>query len=303
MASFLAQNPSVTKRGTGRLVERELLTPTLGIFRFALEGGVPDFEAGQYLTLGLAPEPSSGPAPGSSSEPVPGSSSKPAPGEQITWRPYSVASPPEETRHVDFLVRWAVHPVEGVFTTRLGRLKEGDTIHWRGPRGHFTIRERTPDGRPDRRRLLLVAAGTGVAPFTSYLGHLEATEDEREVVLLHGASYVDELAYRERFEDLARQGKLVYLPTISRPDESHNDGWSGGTGRVERWLEEREGEETCALERELAIRLDPEHTSAHLCGSEGMVHAARAALEARGFRDARHPHADGRHDLVWEAYG
>jgi len=251
------------------LIERELLSPTLGIFRFALDGGVPPFEAGQYLILGL---------------PVDG---------KLVWRPFSVASPPEETRFVEFLVRWVVHPVEGVFTTRFGRLREGDLIRWKGPQGRFTIRERLHDGRPDRRRLLLVAAGTGVAPFASYLGHLQAADDGREVVLVQGASYADELAYRQRFEELARQGRLEYLPTISRPEELRNQDWSGGTGRVERWLELPAPGAPCELERALSIQLAPADTCAYLCGSDGMVRAARAALEARGF---------GAADVAWEAY-
>lgn len=269
----------MTGSGTGRLVERELLTPTLGIFRFELDGGIPSFAPGQYLTLGLVH------------------------GDEAVWRPLSIVSPPEETRFVEFLVRWAVHPVAGAFTTRLGELQEGDAIRWKGPKGRFTLRERFPDGSPDERIGLLIAAGTGIAPFVSFVEHVQHCGKDRQLVVLQGASYVDELAYRERFEELVRAGSLSYVPTISRPLESHNSDWSGGSGRVEAWLERPEDGGACALERALSLELDPALVSAYVCGSEAMVHNVRAQLEPLGFRPHADPYPDGRYDLAWEAYG
>jgi len=268
----------MVQRGEGRLIARELLTPTLGIFRFELAGGVPAFEAGQYLTLGLVGD-----------------------DDKLVWRPYSVASAPSETRFVEFLVRWAVHPVEGAFTTLLGRMEEGDRVRWTGPRGRFTLRDRLPNGEPDCRRLLLVGAGTGLAPFVSFVDELVARADEREIVLVQGASYVDELAYRERFERLAREGKLRYFPTISRPVEDRNRDWQGASGRVEHWLEQLRG--VLRLEVALDVSLDPTRAMAYLCGPEGTVDNALRLLATRGYCDARHPQPDGRFDLLWEAYG
>ena len=127
--------PSDVPHRKGTLIARELLTPTLGIFRFELEGGVPPFLAGQYLTLGLEVE------------------------GEIVWRPYSVASPPEETRFVEFLVRWAVHPVAGRFTTRPGAARGGRRLLLEGAQGALH-RARGASGRasgppasaPGRRR-------------------------------------------------------------------------------------------------------------------------------------------------------
>ena len=249
-------------RGAARLVAREELNATLGVFRFAFEGGPPRFEAGQYVTLGLE-----GP-------------------EGLVRRPYSIASAPEETAHLEFLVRWVVHPVAGALTTLLGRLEVGDEVQWAGPKGHLAVGD-------DPRRLVLVSAGTGVAPFASIVRHLHAVGDPREVVLVQGASYVDDLAYRADFRAIAEAGRLRYLPTISRPHESHNAAWRGASGRAERWLAAEDG--AFAFERELDVRVSPQDTLVLLYGPEGLVDGARAALSARGFRD--------HDDVRWEAYG
>jgi ferredoxin--NADP+ reductase len=272
-----------------RLVAREELTPTLGIFRFELEGGVPAFEPGQYLTLGL---------PGEGDEPV-------------VWRAYSIASPPEETRWVELYVRWMVHPVEGALTTRLGKLRVGDEARWLRPKGRFTIEAARPDGSPDTRRLVLIAAGTGVAPFVSYARHLHAAGSTRELLVCHGASYPDELGYRGLFEELQAASApedeagwhLCYLPTVSRPLEDLSAEWRGETGRVHELLQRPGDGRPCALERALGDRLSPRTSFVHVCGFEGTVRDVLAALEPLDFRDPRHPREDGGYDLKWESFG
>ena len=61
------------------------------------------------------------------------------------------------------------------------------------------------DGSPDNRRLVLIGGGTGLAPFISYSLHLKAIGSKREIVVLHGASYIDELSYRELLTDLEEE--------------------------------------------------------------------------------------------------
>jgi ferredoxin--NADP+ reductase len=46
--------------------------------------------------------------------------------------------------------------------------------------------------------MVLIGGGTGLAPFVSYSLHLRAIGNKREIVVLHGASYVDELGYRDQ---------------------------------------------------------------------------------------------------------
>ena len=52
------------------------------------------------------------------------------------------------------------------------------------------------DGQPDNRRVVCVGGGTGLAPFIAFAHHFHDTNDKRQLVVLHGASYVDELSYK-----------------------------------------------------------------------------------------------------------
>ena len=73
-----------------------VLKEDLIIFRIKpSEGGVPDFKAGQFLTIGLH-VPSEG---------------------KIVRRAYSIASPPEQKNVFELLVRWVKKPVPGLLTT------------------------------------------------------------------------------------------------------------------------------------------------------------------------------------------
>jgi ferredoxin--NADP+ reductase len=114
---------------------------------------------------------------------------------------------------------------------------KGDELYWRKPAGAFTIEDKKADGSSDTRRLILVASGTGLAPFVSYALHLKSIGAKREIVLLHGAKYAQELGYRGVLERMAAADpSFKYLPTVSRPDHPQSQGWQGSTGRVETLL-------------------------------------------------------------------
>ena len=108
------------------------------------------------------------------------------------------------------------------------------------------INEKLPNGEKDNRRIVCVGGGTGLAPFIAYANHLHDVGDKRQVVVLHGASYVDELSYKKMLTDLEDDSKRVggdkwnfkYRAAISRPKEYFNRSWSGHVGRVESFFKE-----------------------------------------------------------------
>ena len=57
----------------------------------------------------------------------------------------------------------------------------------------------------------------------------------RKTVLLNGCSFADELGYRAELEEWEQDPayRLSYVPTISRPADPRNAGWTGRTGRAE----------------------------------------------------------------------
>jgi ferredoxin--NADP+ reductase len=72
----------------------------------------------------------------------------------------------------------------------------GDEVKLGHPTGTaLLINEKLPNGEKDMRRIVCVGGGTGLAPFVAYANHLHDVGDKREVIVFHGASYVDELSY------------------------------------------------------------------------------------------------------------
>lgn len=130
---------------------------------------------------------------------------------------------------------------------------------------------------------LMVATVTGIAPLVSLLrDHFHAGRSGHRFVVLQGASHADELGYREELEALAAQHpeSVAYLPTVSRPDEARNSGWTGATGRVDEHA-------VSAPER---YRLSPRDTAVYACGNPGMVDTVAKRLDGRGFRVYTEPY-------------
>lgn len=178
-------------------------------------------------------------------------------------RRYTLASAPEEP-FLEFFIRLVPG---GRMSAYLATLQQGGTVYLRSaPKGGLTL-----DG--SRSQHLMVATGTGINPFVSMLRHHLPRGLTGRVVLLNGASYQDELAYREELAALEQaHPNLVYIPTVSRPDDPRNRGWSGETGRVDQLL-------PGVLE---AAGLNPGATAGYVCGNPAMVDTVAGLLKARG---------------------
>ncbi len=268
--------------GICKLTYRKDLAPDLAIIRIepTVGGTVPEFKAGQFVTLGL----------------------QLAGEEKITYRAYSIASPPEERRYFELYIKLAREPVMGKITSALFNMKQGDTMYWRKPAGAFTIEEKRPDGSLDNRRIVLVASGTGLAPFISYTLHLKNISSSRKVAVLHGAKYEKELGYRGLLESVAHESSdFLYLPTVSRPDEELSKGWKGKTGRVESLLVRNGIKST--LESVLRHEVKPENSFFYICGYQGTIDSVTQILTPLGFVTNRNKRKDGSFDIKIETYG
>ena len=253
------------------------------------DGPVPDFKAGQFVTLGLH-IPTEG---------------------KIVRRAYSIASQPEQKKYFELVIRWVRKPVPGRLTTELFSKKEGDEIIWVKPTGIFTINEKLHNGAPDDRRMVLIGGGTGLAPFISYSLHMKAIGSKREIVVLHGASYVDELSYRELLTELEEEsidnGKdkwnFRYRASISRPQEWFNRSWGGQKGRVETFLRPKAGTDRSPLEELVGEKITTENTSFYVCGWQGTVDGSLDYLVPKGFVTERNKRKDGSYEVKFESYG
>ena len=250
---------------------------------------VSDFRAGQFVTLGTH-IPSEG---------------------KIIRRAYSIASHPEQKKYFELVIRWVRKPVPGRLTTELFNKKEGEEILWVKPTGIFTINEKMHDGSPDNRRMVLIGGGTGLAPFISYSLHMKAIGNKREIVVLHGASYVDELSYRELLTELEEEsldkGKdkwnFRYRASISRPQEWFNRSWGGQKGRVETFLRPKAGTDRSPLEELVGEKITTDNTSFYVCGWQGTVDGSLDYLVPKGFVTERNKRKDGSYEVKFESYG
>lgn len=274
----------------GKVTYVQVLKEDLAIFHITPDDGqVPDFKAGQFVTLGLH---------------VPSEN-------KIIRRAYSIASAPEQKRRFELIIRWVRKPVPGRLTTELFNKKEGEEILWVKPTGIFTINEKMHDGSPDNRRMVLIGGGTGLAPFISYSVHLKQIGSKREIIVLHGASYVDELSYKDMLTSLEEEsldkGKdswnFRYRASISRPQEWFNRTWAGQKGRVESFLRPKAGKDLSPLEELVGEKVTPENTSFYICGWQGTVDGALDYLVPKGFVTERNKRKDGSYDVKFESYG
>ncbi|MGI0082660.1 MAG: ferredoxin--NADP reductase [Nitrosopumilaceae archaeon] len=279
----------VEKKATITYVQ--LLKEDLVILRMVPNDGImPDYKAGQFTTIGI---------------PVVSENYK------IVRRAYSIASHPENRKYIELYIRWVRKPLPGRVTTQLFYASEGDQVTLVKPIGNaLTINETLPDGSKDNRRIVCLGGGTGLAPFVSFAQHLHAVGDKREIVILHGASYVDELGYRELLTNLETEsidrGKdkwnFRYRASISRPEEWFNRSWNGQTGRVENFLRSKDGEPS-PLEKLIGEKITKDNTMFYICGWQGTIDGCMNYLAPKGFVTMHDKREDGSFEAKYESYG
>ena len=275
----------------GIITYTQFLREDLVIIRFVPENGImPEYNTGQFLTIGV---------------PIPAENFK------MVRRAYSIASHPENRKYFEFVIRWVRKPLPGRVTTQLFYASEGDEIFWGNPTGNaLAINQKLPNGQPDRRRIICVGGGTGIAPFVAYALHLNAVGDKREVIILHGASYVDELSYKELFTKLddesIERGKdewnFKYRAAISRPKELYNRSWRGQTGRVESFFKSKPGE-LSPVEELVGEELTKENTMVYICGYQGTIDGVINYVKEKGFVTEHEKREDGSYEIKFESYG
>ena len=237
------------------IVRREDETDSLAYIWVKFGGDPVAFEPGQYMTIGVMAD------------------------DRLVQRPYSVASSPRVagSEGYEFYVRLVQG---GQFTPLLWRLPVGHGMRMIGPKGRFTLEP------GDERTHLFISSGTGNAPFISMIRTAIADGRPRRAVFLNGVSYAHELGYRHIVEDWKASGTypVEYVPTVSRPADPANAGWTGRTGRAEAVLAS-----VCD-----DFGLTPDNAIAYICGNPDMIVAAEATLLERGF-----PEGQVKKELYW----
>ena len=236
------------------LVRREDQHASLAYFWVRFDGEPTPFEPGQYMTIGVLVD------------------------GRIVQRPYSVASPPGLA--ADGYEMYVRLVQGGTFTPLLWRVPVGGRMRMIGPKGRFILE---PD---DDRVHLFISSGTGNAPFVAMMRQALLDGRPRRAVFLNGVSYEADLGYRSLLEGWQSSGgyPVTYVPTVSRPGDHSNTGWTGRVGRVESIVG--------SICEEMG--LSAENTIAYLCGNPDMILSTEATLLDRGF-----PEASVKKELYW----
>jgi ferredoxin--NADP+ reductase len=275
------------------LTERVDITDALTLFRVTPDqppAQRPWFTPGQYCVLGL------------------NNTEKPELGS--VRRSMSIASAPEDDGPTEFYIRWVAKPEsDNPLTHLLWKLKAGDRVYMRAvAAGVFTVKDTI--GADDPRIRVMVAAGTGSAPFLCMVRselRRNPSADLSKWVLLHGASYPADLGYRDELQQLVERNRLKYWGTVSRPKEAPD--WKGDTGRVEAFFD---GARLADLESRLGLPaggFTPRNVVIFICGLTGTITGTIIPLIDRGFvpdfkriREALGVPADVKDSVFYEQY-
>ena len=256
---------NVMKQLNAVISQRIEVSPYLIILRVVSDGWIlPDFVPGQFAVLGL---PGSAPRYRFSNP-----EEKTLDPNKLMKRAYSIASSSASKEYVELYITLVS---SGALTPRLFALNIGDKL-WLSPKftGLFTLSD-----LPDNVNVVLVATGTGLAPYMSMIRtDLECRSNCRFAVL-HGSRHSWDLGYRSELITMQRLcSNLTYLPIISRPNDEPI-AWSGPVGYVQDlWTR---GD----LDEAWSFHPEPHNTHFFLCGNPNMIETMLALLASEGFRE------------------
>ena len=190
-------------------------------------------------------------------------------------RNYSIASNPGLEKVMRFNVRLAMPPRgvscnAGTGSAYLFGLKPGDTVTAAGPFGQFHVRK-------SGRETIYLGGGAGMAPLRAHISYLfETISTPATVSYWYGARSLQELFYREYFEDLAgKHANFSFHVALS--EALPEDRWGSHEGLIHD-----------VLKREyLDTHPDPAGLEYFLCGPPAMIRAATVMLKNLGVPPAQ----------------
>ncbi len=240
------------------------VSPIMKIMRVKPVGWeFPEFKGGQFVALAL---------PGSAerNETATDEFETPEDPNKLIKRAYSIAS----TSTADYVEFYITLVHSGALTPRLFNLNIGDKV-FMGKKGvgMFTLDSVAPE-----KNIVLVATGTGVAPYMSML-RSDALKRKGNIMVVHGAANSWDLGYSSELQLLESMfDQFTYLPTITEP-QKEPAGWAGDTRFIEKIWEGGIAKEKWGF--------DPsaEDTEIFLCGNPRMIDSMVALLEKDGFTE------------------
>jgi len=150
----------------------------------------------------------------------------------------------------------------GTVTERLHQVQPGQVLGLRGPFG-----KGYPIDKLAGKEVLVVGGGVGLAPLRALILALLADMDRiKRMSIKYGARRMEELLYRNQYDEWAAHPKVDFTCTIDNPQE----GWSGRTGVVTTLLKD--------------LDVDKPNCLCFVCGPSVMLRFTTFALLEEGFK-------------------
>jgi len=218
-ASPIVKQSAARKRVYHKVLELRHLNSSTYILRFERHGLA--FQPGQYISVG--------------------------PRGDINMREYSIYSAP----HGEFM-EILIKEVEGGYISRkLKALAPGDEVYVEGPFGFFLM-----DDAMQRGKVLLIATGTGISPFHSFV----CSYPDLDYTILHGVRHENDSF------DLHDYDRQRVIRCISREEAGDY------RGRVTEYLRRNPVDADCSV---------------YLCGNCDMIYEAYDILSDQGISRER----------------
>jgi CDP-4-dehydro-6-deoxyglucose reductase len=226
----------IPQKATAKLADKEELNSRFTWYRFELVNPLilPN-EAGQYISIEIAP------------------------GEM---RMYSMCDRPDVESSFEIIVD---QQPGGTGVDFLRQLSFGQQVQVLGPLGKLTI-----NAESDATTIVLVATGSGIAPFKSIVtDQLQIKNAPQTLVLLWGMRHDQELFWLEDFMAIQNSyPQFTFIPVISQP----STGWTLTTGHVTDFIQSTD--------------FIPQ-TDFYLCGNRDMVDEVQKILADKKFSSER----------------
>ncbi len=144
---------------------------------------------------------------------------------QSVQRSYSIASSPSRPHGLEITVKRI--PGGLVSNWLCDHIKVGDTLKVKAPSGRFSC------FNFPARKLLFLAAGSGIVPIMSMLRWIVDTHAKVDVQLILSCKIPADIIYREELKFIAtRHANIDVLITFTGTPRNDHD-WSGHTGRID----------------------------------------------------------------------
>jgi predicted ferric reductase len=175
--------------------------------------------------------------------------------------PFTISSTPSRPDGLQFVLRSL-----GDWTSKITRLKPGETVFIDGPYGLFSHRVLS-----ENESIIMIAGGIGITPMLSMLRYMADVDDPRRVLLIWSNKTKEHIVFPEEFEDLKhRLQNINIIHVITRDSENRND-----IGRLDH------------ARIETLLKGWSRQSSVFICGPIDMIKEMTRAVKKIGFSSVR----------------